>query len=54
MKEDCKYKVTKTFPSVRAFTALSLKHEERLVEIMKEIDEWVYDTNSEDKLIFQL
>ena len=37
---------------MRAYTSLSTSHQKKLEQIMKEIDEWVFDTNSgENKFI---
>ena len=53
MKE-CENKVTKNYQQLRAFNSLSTNHYKRLLEIMKEIDEWVYDANSDEKLVYQI
>ena len=44
----------KVFQPNRSFNSLSTTHQKLLVEMMKQIDEWVYDTNSEERLVFQV
>jgi hypothetical protein len=54
LKKECTWKVTKTFPSLRGYTSLSTSHQQRLKDIMKDIDEWVYDPNSEEQIKFTI
>lgn len=46
MRQYCVYKVTKSYPSMRQYTSLSTAHQKKLEKLLKEIKEWVYDSNS--------
>ncbi|CDW88855.1 c transferase [Stylonychia lemnae] len=54
LKQQCYYKITKNFPSIRSYTALSATHQKELEEMMKRIELWVYDQNSYERLTFQI
>ena len=54
LKKQCEMQVKKTVPNMRSFTTLSNNHQKELKKMLKKIDDWVYDTNSKETLVFQV
>ena len=54
VRQDCMYKVTKSFPSNRSYSCLSASHQIELNKILQMIEDWVYDQESGERLIFQI
>lgn len=54
LKNLCKQKVTKNFESVRSYSILSKTHQEDLDKYLQEINDFVYDPNTSERLTFQI
>ena len=54
VRRQCTYKVLKNFPSERQYTCLSANHQKQLDEMMERIEEWVYDSQSNPRLTFNI
>lgn len=54
LRKLCRQKVMKNFESVRTYSVLSKSHQDRHEEILQKVKEFVYDPNTDDRLIFNV
>ena len=54
IRELCRQKVTKTLEMIRSCSVLSKSHQKQLDDMMDEIEKFVFDPTTEDRLVYQI